>query len=94
MLQELKFYIKLAVDIERRIIAGGGKMHYDGEQALLRDGSKQENIWGASFMPDTKNIIYESIINLRPRQNRSMEILDVRIREQVNQVIAELLGDV
>jgi hypothetical protein len=29
MLQEHKFYIKLAVDIERRVIVGGGDMHVD-----------------------------------------------------------------
>ena len=51
MLAEHKFYIKLAVDIERRILAGGGEMHYFCEQALLDDGSSQKNIWGAGFMP-------------------------------------------
>ncbi len=35
MLQELKFYIKVAVDIEHRILAGGGEMHFYCEQALL-----------------------------------------------------------
>ncbi|BAB77114.1 asl7356 (plasmid) [Nostoc sp. PCC 7120 = FACHB-418] len=42
MLEEEKFYIKLAVDIERRILAGGGEMHYFCEQALLEDGSSQK----------------------------------------------------
>ncbi len=92
MLQELKFYIKVAVDIERRILAGGGEMHFYCEQALLENGSKQEDIWAASFRPDTQRIIYESIVNLRPRQNRSMEIIDVKIREQVAAIIMEFLG--
>jgi Protein of unknown function (DUF5674) len=72
MLEEHKFYIKLAVDIERRIIAGGGEMHFDCEQALLEDGSSQKNIWGAGFMPVDQKISYDSLINIRPRQNRSM----------------------
>ncbi|WP_269144805.1 DUF5674 family protein, partial [Nostoc sp. WHI] len=38
MLQEHKFYIKTAVDIERRVLVGGGNLHYDCEQALLNDG--------------------------------------------------------
>ncbi|MBO1049475.1 MAG: hypothetical protein HEQ10_17855 [Dolichospermum sp. DEX182a] len=38
MLQELKFYIKVAVDLERQILAGGGEMHFYCEQALLEDG--------------------------------------------------------
>jgi len=48
MLEEHKFYIKTAVDIERRVLVGGGEAHYDCEQVLLDDGSRQENIWGAS----------------------------------------------
>jgi len=93
MLEEHKFYIKTAVDIERRVLAGGGEAHYDCEQVLLDDGSRQENIWGASFMPANQKIICESIVNLRPRQNRSMEILDRNIRERVTQIIIEFLGN-
>lgn len=92
MLQELKFYIKVAVDIEHRILAGGGEMHFYCEQALLEDGSKQSDIWAASFRSDTQQIIYESMVNLRPRQNRSMEIMNVKIREQVAAIIMEFLG--
>ncbi len=50
MLAEHKFYIKLAVDIERRILAGGGSSDYFCEQALLDDGSFQKNIWGAGLL--------------------------------------------
>ena len=92
MLQQLKFYIKVAVDLERHILAGGGEMHFYCEQALLEDGSLQQDIWAASFRPDNKQIIYESMVNLRPRQNRSMEILDVKIRKQVAAIIMEFLG--
>lgn len=94
MVEEQKFYIKLAVDIERRILAGGGEMHYFCEQALLEDGSAQKNIWGAGFMPITQKISHDSLINIRPSQgNRVMEILDTTIREQVSQIIMELLGN-
>ncbi|MHC0068579.1 DUF5674 family protein [Nostoc sp. UIC 10890] len=93
LLQQHKFYIKTAVDIERRVLVGGGDLHYDCEQALLSDGSRQENIWAASFMPLTGKMIFESIVNLRPRQNKSMEILDSNIRERVAQLINEFLGN-
>ncbi|MCC5669219.1 DUF5674 family protein [Nostoc sp. CHAB 5784] len=93
LLQEHKFYIKTAVDIERRVLVGGGDLHYDCEQALLGDGSRQETIWAASFMPVTQKMIFESIVNLRPPQNRSMEILDSNIRERVAQIIIEFLGN-
>ncbi|MEH2058411.1 MAG: DUF5674 family protein [Nostoc sp.] len=93
MLQEHKFYIKLAVDIERRVIVGGGDMHADCKEVLLNEGSRQQNIWAASFMPVTGKVIYESMVNLRPRQNRSMEILDSNIKERMAQIIKEFFGN-
>jgi Protein of unknown function (DUF5674) len=94
MLEELGIYIKLAVDIERFVLAGGGAAHYDCEQVLLEDGSLQPNVWGADWTPFRRRITYESIINIRPRVNNSMEILDPQIREQVAQVVLKRLGDV
>jgi hypothetical protein len=94
MLLELGFYVKLAVDINRRIIAGGGEMHFDCEQALLANGSNQKDIWGAGFMPTEQKIVYDSIINIRPRQNRSMEILDPEIKVKVTEIVREFLGDI
>jgi Protein of unknown function (DUF5674) len=94
MLEEHKFYIKVAVDIEHWVLVGGGDMHADCEEMLLDDGSRQENIWGAGFMPITRKITYDSIVNLRPRQNRSMEILDSNIREAVAQLIIEFIGNI
>lgn len=92
MLEELGVYIKVAVDIDCRILAGGGYLHAECEAELLDDGSSQTAIWGANWSPFTQEIVYESLINVRPRQNRSMEILDAKIREQVAQVIQQLLG--
>ncbi|MGB2768896.1 MAG: DUF5674 family protein [Candidatus Zixiibacteriota bacterium] len=45
MLGALETYVKLAVDIRRRILAGGGILHADCEAELLNDASKQEDIW-------------------------------------------------
>lgn len=39
MLDNNPIYIKLAVDIEREIIAGGGELHADCEAVLLKNGS-------------------------------------------------------
>jgi hypothetical protein len=94
MLQANRFYIKTVVDIRQQILAGGGEMHSDCEIVLLDNGSEQQDIWGASWNPISQEIFYESMVNLRPRQNRSMEILDLTIREQVKQVIHRLLGGV
>ena len=94
MLQDLGTYIKLAVDIERKILVGGGTLHADCEAVLLEDGSQQANVWGADWNPASQQVTFESLINIRPRQNnRSMEILDPEIREQVAQITCHLLGE-
>ena len=95
MLQTLSSYIKLAVDIERNILAGGGEFHADCESALLEDDSEQKNIWGADWNPFTQEVTFESFINIRPSQNnRSMEIQDALIRERAAQITKTLLGDI
>lgn len=40
MLQAHGFYVKIAVDVERGIIAGGGELHADCEAVLLSEGSQ------------------------------------------------------
>lgn len=92
MLKTLGTYIKLAVDVRRGILAGGGAMHADCESALLDDGSQQEDIWGADWNPPTKQVTFESLINIRPRQNnRSLEIVDPALRERVAHITRQLL---
>lgn len=66
-------------------------MHSDCEAILLNYGSPQEDLWGASWNPDSQEIVYESMVNLRPHQNRSMQILDLMIRERVKQTVHRLL---
>lgn len=65
MLEELETYIKLAVDAERKILAGGGEYHADCEEVLLEDGSRQENVWGADWYPDLKRLEFGALINIR-----------------------------
>jgi len=92
MLKPLNSYIKLAVDIEREVLAGGGILHADCEAVLLKDGSKQQDIWGADWIPYTKQISFEALINIRPRQNNpSMKIQDGVIREKVEEIARSLL---
>ncbi|NES83341.1 MAG: hypothetical protein F6K10_19125 [Moorea sp. SIO2B7] len=84
--------IKLAVDIQQEILAGGGELHADCEQALLDNGSQQENIWGADWYPELKKVGFESLINIRPRlQNRSMEIQDPKLRASLEKIVRKLL---
>ena len=92
MLEELQSYVKLAVDIERSILAGGGEWHADCEEVLLEDGSLQENVWGADWLPDKQIVRYESLINIRPRHNNSsLELKDPLLRQRVEKVVRDLL---
>ena len=52
MQEVLGDYIKLAVDIDRALLAGGGAMHADCEAVSLEDGSFQENVWGAGWFTE------------------------------------------
>ncbi len=95
MLETLSTYIKLAVDIRRGVLAGGGALHADCEAVLLEDGSRQEDVWGADWIPSAQQVTFESLINIRPRQNNpSLEILDSGIRERVAEIVKPLLGGV
>lgn len=90
MLATLKTYIKLAVDVERKILAGGGELHADCEAVLLNDGSKQENVWGANWLPSKKAVTFEAMLNISSRRkNPFMEIQDPKIRQLVEKVVRE-----
>lgn len=81
-LKRLGQYIKIAVDVRREVVAGGGVLHADCEVVLLEDGSQQDDVWGADWIPSTQQIRYEALINIRPKRNNpQMDILDSSIRD-------------
>ena len=95
MLEALGIYIKLAVDVERCILARGGELHADCELVLLNDGSQQSHVWGADWYPLSQTVGYESLINIRPSaNNRSMTIQDSSLRDDIRQLVQSLLGNV
>ena len=88
MLQTLETYIKLAVDIKKEIIAGGGALHADCEAELLECGSLQDDVWGADWIPETKEVRFESLINIRPKRgNRSLTIENSSVREIIGSIV-------
>ena len=91
--EDLKGYIKVVVDVRRKIISAGGEKHVDGEQLLLKNGSRQEDLWGAGLDLETNEMDFDSMINLRPAQNSSREILDQKIRQQVETITRSLLQE-
>jgi len=86
--------IKIVVDIQREILAGGSGMHYECEQLLLESGSGQESLWGANWFPDEQAIEFESLINIRPRQNRNIIIQDEHICNEVERITRKYLEGV
>ncbi len=92
MAEDFDGYIKVVVDIQQEVLAGGGKRHFKGEQKLLGEGSKQQNLWGGGIDLETKEIDYYSIINLRPNQdNPSRDIMSSEIRKEFDRIVKELV---
>src|SRR3989304_5170405 len=90
--EHFKGYIKIVVDLEKEVLAGGADRHSDEEKALLEEGSKQKDLWGGGFDLETKEIDYNSVINLRPSQdNPSRDILSRELREKINEIVKKLL---
>jgi hypothetical protein len=91
--EDLDGYIKFVVDIDNGNLTIGGDRHFDGEQLLLRNGSLQSNLWGGGYDLKSKMTDYDSIINIRPRDNNpSREVLDMNIRNNINEILKEKLG--
>lgn len=92
MLEALDSYIKLAVDIEKKTLAGGGTLHADCESVLLEDGSMQKDIWGADWIPFAHAVTFESLINIRPNQsNYTMQVADLKLRDRIESIVRSLL---
>ena len=88
--------IKGAVDIKRELLAVDSPMHYDCEQLLLENGSKQEDIWGINLYLDSDGIDdlveFDSMINIRPAQgNRSRNVESPEIQAKIKAVVSKWL---
>ncbi|MEK7112826.1 MAG: DUF5674 family protein [Patescibacteria group bacterium] len=80
-------YVKTVIDIEKKICSAGCDRHFESEEILLKQGSKQSNIWGGGIDLATKTIDYNSFINIRPNDNNeSNEIQNAKIRERYNKL--------
>lgn len=92
--EDLDGYAKVVVDVKKRIMTAGGTRHVDGEQLLLSSGSHQSDLWGGGVDLETKEIDYNSMINIRPSQdNPSREVLSQDIRKIMDNLIKDFLLD-
>lgn len=93
--EQFDMYIKTVIDVELKICSAGCDRHFDSEQLLLGQGSKQNNLWGGGIDLETKTIDFNSMINIRPHQgNSSNEIQDATIREVFEKLTKFFFKDV
>lgn len=90
--EDLDGYIKFVVDLDRKIMTIGGRMHVEGEKLLMENGSKQADLWGGGFDLETKGLDFDSMINIRPNQgNTSREVLSTEVRQKMEAVVKDLV---
>ncbi|MBI4101257.1 hypothetical protein HY441_02180 [Candidatus Microgenomates bacterium] len=95
--QQFGNLIKAAVDVKRGVMALGGELHADEEQLLLKQGSKQTDLWGINLYPAKFGspgfIEFDSMINIRPSQgNRSRGVEDPKLRQKIREIVHKLVA--
>jgi hypothetical protein len=88
--EQFDIYIKTVIDMEKNICSAGCDLHADSEKVLLEQGSEQKNLWGGGINLETKEIDYNSFINIRPQQNNTtIEVQDPEIKVQFEKLMRE-----
>ncbi len=81
--ERFDIYIKTVIDVKKKICSAGCNRHFESENVLLDQGSKQENIWGGGIDLETKIVDCNFFINICSKQkNTSNEIQDQKIRKE------------
>lgn len=83
--------IKGVVDVGQELLALDAELHSDLEGMLLREGSRQEDLWGINLYPGVEDedfLEFDSLINIRPRQgNRSRGVENEEIQERIRTIV-------
>lgn len=90
--------VKCVVDVSKKILVVDAEMHVDEEQMLLENGSQQTDLWGFNIYPGefgTDHFIeYDSMINIRPRQNNSSRSIESEeVRAQIREIVMEKIHE-
>lgn len=90
--------VKADVDVARMVVIVDMEMHADGEAELLQDGSKQQDLWGINLYPakfgSDEFIEFDSMINLKPRQNNMTRgVEDAAIQQQIRTIISGVVHE-
>lgn len=93
--EQFDVYIKTVIDIEKRICSAGMDRHFEGEKILLEQGSMQADLWGGGIDIETKEIDYNSFINIRPAvNNTSNEIQNPILRKKYEELTKYFFGEI
>ena len=88
--------VKAVADVRGGLIAIDAELHSDLERLLLENGSNQEDLWGFNIYPEMEGedfIEFDSLINIRPRQNnRSHYVESEEIRERITGIVCKFIG--
>ena len=88
-------YVKTVIDIKNKICSAGMDRHFEGEKILLDQDSPQSDIWGGGVDCETKEIDYNSFINIRPSDNNtSNEIQDPAIRKKYEELTRYFFAEI
>ena len=87
--------VKAVIDVEKGIMAVDAELHADEEALLLKEGSKQEFLWGINLYPEIQGddwLEFDSMINLRPsRGNRSRGVENPQIQQKIREIVNVLV---
>ena len=89
-----KPYAKITADLGKGTLGIGCELHVDGEEILLEKGGKQDDIWGGGLNFEMKEFDATAVLNIRPRLNNSIEILDVQRREKFFEVVKKTFHNI
>lgn len=88
-------YIKTVIDIKKKICSAGCDRHFESEKILIEQGSEQADVWGGGIDIETKEIDFNSFINIRPRNNNTTnEILDKKLRKRFENLTKYFLKEI
>lgn len=80
-------YVKTVIDIQKKVCNAGMDRHFEGEAILLASGSHQSDIWGGGIDLETKEIDFNSFINIRPQDhNMKNEIQSESIKKMFTDI--------
>ncbi len=85
-------FIKAVIDMRKEIISVKCDLHIDCAEELIKEGSNSNDLWGFNIHPDG-SLDFISLINIRPSENRSMDIQDEEIKTKIREIFKKFFKE-